>query len=105
MKDEHTFAKVDFFYQKKDADTFLKFLQDFRYRLLALKPSEVLPLNLFYQDLLIQHLKQLHPPHDLSHVPYMGEYGRVEIESSRFDEEYVEQLAEKWYETYHFSAI
>ncbi|GFT52311.1 hypothetical protein NPIL_215491 [Nephila pilipes] len=58
MKDKYTFVKVAFFYHKKDADTFLKCLQDFRHRLLALQPSKVLPLNLSYQDLLTQHLKQ-----------------------------------------------
>ncbi|GFS96497.1 hypothetical protein NPIL_397941 [Nephila pilipes] len=58
IKDEHTFAKAAFFYHRKDADTFFKFLQDFRHRLLALQPSEVLPLNMSYQDLLTQHLKQ-----------------------------------------------
>ncbi|GFS29877.1 hypothetical protein NPIL_235161 [Nephila pilipes] len=97
MKGDHTSAKVDFFYRKKDTDTFFKFLQDFRHRLLALKRSEVLPLNLSYQDLLSQHLKQVHPTHDPSHVPNMREYVRVEIEPIQFDEEYAEQLAEKGY--------
>ncbi|GFT16654.1 hypothetical protein NPIL_239691 [Nephila pilipes] len=93
---------VAFFYHKTDADILFKFLQDFRHRLLALKPSEVLPLNLSNQDLLSQHLKQLHPTHDPSHVPNMREHLRVEIEPSQFDEEYAEQLAEKAYGPYPY---
>ncbi|GFS38770.1 hypothetical protein NPIL_616931 [Nephila pilipes] len=38
-RDEHASAKVIFFYQKADADTFFAFLLDFRHRLLALHPS------------------------------------------------------------------
>ncbi|GFU42226.1 hypothetical protein NPIL_350281 [Nephila pilipes] len=102
MKDEHTFAKVAYFYHRKDADLFFKFLQDFRHRLLDLQPSEVLPLNLSYQDLLSQHLKELHPTHDPSHVPNMRECVRVEIEPSQFDEEYAEQLAVKGYGAYPY---
>ncbi|GFT31786.1 hypothetical protein NPIL_657731 [Nephila pilipes] len=69
---------------------------------MALQPSEVLPLNLSYQDLLSQHLKELHPTHDPSHVPNMREYVRVEIEPSQFSQEYAEQLVEKGYGAYPY---
>ncbi|GFS84265.1 hypothetical protein NPIL_128841 [Nephila pilipes] len=102
MKDEHAFAKVAYFYHRKDADVFFQFLQDFRRRLLALQPSEVLPLKLNYQDLLSQLLKVLHPTLDPSHVPDMRDHLRVEIEPSQFDAEYPEQLAEKGYGAYPY---
>ncbi|GFT14523.1 hypothetical protein NPIL_602201 [Nephila pilipes] len=55
MRDVHTFAKVAM-YHGEDADTFF-----FRYRLLALQPSEVLPINISYKDLLTNQPKQLIP--------------------------------------------
>ncbi|GFT85353.1 hypothetical protein NPIL_70401 [Nephila pilipes] len=102
MKDEHAFAKVAYFYHRKDADVFFQCLQDFRRRLLALQPSEVLNLNLNYQDLLSQHLKALHPTLDPSHVPDMRDHLRVEIEPSQFNAEYPEQLVEKGYGAYPY---
>ncbi|GFU37058.1 hypothetical protein NPIL_591471 [Nephila pilipes] len=99
---EHAFAKVTYFYHKKDADTFFKFLQDFHHHLLTLQSSQVFPLNLSYQDLLSQPLKKLHLTHDPSHVANMRECVRVEIKPSQFDEEHTEQLAEKEYGAYPY---